>query len=136
MKLYKTSMIATLLLTSTACASSPPDYVIDPVASVNGGENYEADRAACIEIAQQEAPSNAAASGAKSGVVGAAFGAGFGSILSLIVGGDVGTAAAIGAVTGGAQGVAEGASEPARIRDEIVHNCLEGRGYSLLTEAR
>lgn len=84
---------------------------------------YEQDYAQCNEYANQVSTGEQAAKGAGFGAaIGAALGAIFGNSRS------VGQSAAGGGVVGGARGVASGERE----KDQVLRNCLRGRGYRVL----
>lgn len=111
-----TIMLATAI-TLTACASNK--VIIDP-AGVDM-QQYEQDLATCKQIAEQvdSQTGKRAVSGALiSGTVGAILGDS----------GDAKRWASVGAVTGGARGAGETRKE----KDQVVKNCLRGRGYKVL----
>lgn len=84
---------------------------------------YEKDYAQCETYANQVSTGEQAAKGAGFGAaIGAALGAIFGNSR------DVGQSAAGGAVLGGARGAAGGERE----KDQVLRNCLRGRGYKVL----
>ncbi|AFU98205.1 glycine zipper family protein [Simiduia agarivorans] len=106
-------------LTLTACARNKPivdTKGIDPVA-------YEQDLAECQQYAAQVDTGGKAAGGAVAGaVVGGAMGA--------VINGSKGarTGAGVGAIGSTAKGAARGARE----QQQVVKNCLRGRGYKVL----
>lgn len=111
------------LLLAAACANSGANYT--PVIDGPKGPNYEADLAAC----QQLAASGGAVDGRVAGST--AAGAGIGAASAVIWDGNssnLGEAAAVGAIAGLASGVAR---QNAR-RENIVRNCMAGRGYRVL----
>lgn len=116
MKLHYSLLLALLL---TGCASHK---VIIDKEGVNMSK-YEQDLAACREYAEEVSTGEQAGKGAIGGaVIGGAVGA--------ILGGRRGaeTLGGVGAVTGAARGGARGEHE----KDQVVKNCLRGRGYRVL----
>lgn len=110
--------ILIMLIASLAgCATYRP--IIDGQ-GVNDSD-YERDLAACQRYADSTSP-------ASSAVGGAAVVAGIGAALAAIAGIDIGTTAAMGAVLGGVSGLGRGAVA----QQDIIRNCLRGRGYSVL----
>ncbi len=111
------------LLIATACANSGANYT--PVIDGPRGPTYEADLAAC----QQLAASGGVVDGRVAGST--ATGAGIGAASAVIWDGNssnLGEAAAVGAIAGLASGVAR----QNRSRENIVRNCMSGRGYRVL----
>jgi hypothetical protein len=108
-----------------ACASHF-EPIIDP--ATTRGDNLQRDLADCRGLAEQQ---NVASSVGTSGLIGAGLGAGLGAIAGAF-GGGAGAGAAIGAAIGGTSGVAHGALSSQGERDQIVRNCLIGRGYRVL----
>ena len=111
------------LLSLIACQSGPgySGPIIDP----QGVDmtRYQTDLSECQNIADQVPVGERAVVGAATGaVLGGAVGAVFGNRNSATRG------AGVGAIGGGARGASSGMSE----RDRVVHNCLRGRGYSVL----
>lgn len=106
-----------------ACANSGANYI--PVIDGPKGPNYEADLAAC----QQLAASGGVVDGRVAGST--AAGAGLGAASSVIWNGNsdnLGEAAAVGALAGLTSGVIQQNSK----RENIVRNCMSGRGYRVL----
>lgn len=90
--------------------------------------NYNADLNACRGIATQSSPTNdALTEGAIGAAIGAASGAAIGAIL-----GKPGTGAAIGAVGGGIGGTAHGGLAGTQKQEQIVRDCMRGRGWNAL----
>lgn len=115
-RILAAAISTTLLL--AACAGRP---VVD-TKNVDMAR-YERDLAECQAYADQSSTTAAAGRGA---VGGAALGGILGAIF-----GDSGSAArgaGAGGVIGGARGAASGSNE----EEQIVKNCLRGRGYSVL----
>jgi hypothetical protein len=108
-----------------ACASHF-EPIIDP--ATTRGDNLPRDLADCRGLAEQQ---NVAGSVGTSGLIGAGLGAGLGAIAGAF-GGGAGTGAALGAALGGGTGLAHGALGSQAERDQIVRNCLVGRGYRVL----
>jgi hypothetical protein len=110
-------LLALLLL--SACAS---DRVIVDTQGANMAR-YEQDRRECEAYAGQVSTGTAVAKGAGFGaVVGAALGAIFGDSRA------VAQSAAGGGVVGGAKGAVQGENE----KEQVLRNCLRGRGYRVL----
>ncbi len=110
--------VAALVLLS-ACAT---ENVIVDTKGVDMSR-YQQDRQDCESYAEQVSTSKAAAKGA-------GFGAAIGAALGAIFGGsrDVVRSAAGGGVVGGAQGAVKGEGE----KEQVMRNCLRGRGYRVL----
>lgn len=105
------------------CTNSGANYT--PVIDGPKGPNYEADLAAC----QQLAASGGAVDGRVAGAT--AAGAGLGAASSVIWNGNssnLGEAAAVGALAGLTSGLIQQNSN----REHIVRNCMSGRGYNVL----
>ncbi len=111
------------LLGIAGCAGSPGRPIVD-MKGVNTHQ-YEQDLAECATYADEVEVTRKALGGAAAG---AAVGAVLGAIWDGHSGSDVGRGAASGAVLGGAGGVGSGLGE----RDQVVKNCLRGRGYHVL----
>ncbi len=102
----------------TACASDP---IID-LKGVNTAQ-YRKDLAECEALADQVSVGKQAAGSAVAGaVVGAAVGAAVGNSDTAQ------RAAGAGATVGAAKGTGQGLNE----RQQVVRNCLRGRGYNVL----
>lgn len=108
-----------------ACASHF-EPIVDP--ATTRGDNLQRDLADCRGLAEQQ---NVAGSVGTSALIGAGLGAGLGAIAGAF-GGGAGTGAAIGAALGGTTGAAHGGLHSQATRDQIVRNCLTGRGYRVL----
>jgi outer membrane lipoprotein SlyB len=109
-----------------AACSSHFEPIIDPATS--RGDNLPRDIADCRTIADQQ---NVAGEVGTHALIGAGVGAALGAIAGAF-GGGAGTGAAIGAAIGGTGGAASGGLSSQAQRDEIVRNCLIGRGYRVL----
>jgi outer membrane lipoprotein SlyB len=110
-------MPAALLL--AACASR------GPIVDTQGVDmaRYQQDLSQCETYAAQVNTGTEAGKGAVGGaVVGAAIGAIVGNSTTVARG------AGVGGVLGGARGAARGEGE----KDQVVKNCLRGRGYRVL----
>lgn len=114
--------IFSMVLLATACASTRGPIVDKQ--GVNEAQ-YQQDLAACQQYADQVRVGGKALAGAAGG---AAVGAALGEIFESGRGGGARRGASGGAVVGGAKGAASGVQE----RNEVVKNCLRGRGYSVL----
>lgn len=84
---------------------------------------YEQDRRECESYASQVSTGTQAAKSA-------GFGAAVGAALAAIFGnsGDVARGAGAGGVVGGAKGAVKGENE----KEQVLRNCLRGRGYRVL----
>lgn len=90
--------------------------------------NYQQDLAECQSYANQVSPVQDAAVGALGG---AAVGAGLGALTGAAFSGvSVGKGAAIGAIGGGVLGLAGGAYTGHQNQQDVLNNCMRGRGYS------
>jgi outer membrane lipoprotein SlyB len=105
------------------CASEP---MID-TKGVNQAQ-YQTDLEDCRAYADQVSVAGSAAGGA---VIGAAAGSAIGAAMGAITG-VPGTGAAIGAAGGGTSGLFGGTARGAAKQDQVVRNCLRGRGYRVL----
>lgn len=119
MKRWLAAPVATLILVG-ACTTT--DEIIIDKKGVNIAQ-YEADLAECRSYSEEVKTGEKAAKGAASGaVVGGLIGAAVGNSR------DAQKGAGAGAVTGGAKGVSQGERE----QQQVVKNCLRGRGYRVL----
>jgi len=119
--------IAMASATLVGCAQT-----YQPVVDTKGQDSarYQQDLYECRQYAEQVSPAGQAAVG---GLGGAAAGAALGAITGALVGGvSAGEGAAVGAATGGAVGVGTGAYKGVNEQQQIIDNCLRGRGYSVL----
>jgi hypothetical protein len=119
--------LAVAMATLAGCAQS-----YQPVVDARGHDSarYQQDLFECRQYAEQVSPAGKAA---VSGLGGAAAGAALGAITGALVGGvGAGEAAAVGAATGGAVGVGAGAYSGVNDQQQIIDNCLRGRGYNVL----
>jgi len=119
--------VAAILTMATGCAQS-----YQPVVDTKGHDSarYQQDLFECRQYAEQVSPVQDTAVGTLGG---AAAGAAIGAITGGLVGGvGAGEAAALGAATGGAVGMAGGAYHGISKQQEIIDNCLRGRGYNVL----
>ena len=82
---------------------------------------YDVDFYECQQYAEQISAGEEAA-------VDAGVGAAFGWALSKVTGGDSKKSASVGALVGGSKGLGKAAQE----KEQIVRNCLRGRGYKVL----
>jgi outer membrane lipoprotein SlyB len=119
--------LAVAMATLAGCAQT-----YQPVVDTRGHDSarYQQDLFECRQYAEQVSPAGKAA---VTGVGGAAAGAALGAITGALVGGvGAGEAAAVGAATGGAVGVGAGAYSGVNDQQQIIDNCLRGRGYNVL----
>ncbi|MCP4768011.1 MAG: glycine zipper family protein [Gammaproteobacteria bacterium] len=101
------------------CAANSSKPIIDPEGV--DMEQYEADIAACEEIATQ-VDQKAGEGAARGALVGGLIGAVVGDSEAVL------TSAGVGAVVGGADGAATTEKE----KSKVVKNCLRNRGYKIL----
>ena len=118
--LCTTAMLTLIALAAVGCASKP---IVD-MKGVNRAQ-YDQDLSECRQYQSEVAVGQKAAGGA---VAGAAVGAAIGVIWDGHDGHTVARDAGTGAVLGGAGGAGSGVRE----KDEVVKNCLRGRGYRVL----
>jgi hypothetical protein len=90
---------------------------------------YEQDLSDCQQYAESVSTGRSTATGAAGG---AALGGLISGVVGAIVGSDFGNSVAAGAAAGGIGGGAGGAASAARTQEEIINNCMRGRGYSVL----
>lgn len=122
--IYISVAIASTFLLA-ACQQNPYDKSSDVIIDTKGVDmqQYQTDLYECQQYAEQV---NVASSTAKTAGVGAVVGGTIGAIV-----GDSGTAgrgAGVGAVTGGVKGASSSLHE----KQQVVKNCLRGRGYRVL----
>lgn len=109
-----------LLIVAAGCAT---DNVIVDTKGVDM-TRYGQDRRECEAYAEQVSTGASAAKGA-------GFGAAIGAAVGAIFGGshDVVRSAGAGGVVGGAQGAVKGEGQ----KEQVLRNCLSGRGYRVLS---
>jgi uncharacterized protein YcfJ len=119
-----------LLLALAACSGRGHRPIVDFAGSPGKTpETYERDLAQCAQYAESIRPGRSAGRGAAGGAV---IGGVASGLFGGIVGADVGRSAAAGAAVGGIGGAAGGAASAGRTQEEIINNCMRGRGYSVL----
>ncbi len=106
------------------CATYEP--IIDPKGVDQA--KYQQDLAECRGLAEQVSPAREALGGA---LLGAAAGTALGAVTGAAVG-SAGKGAAIGAGAGGLTGAGVGAARGKKAQDQVVQQCLSGRGYRVL----
>lgn len=116
-------MCTALVITLLGCAGAN----VRPIVDLKGKDqaNYENDLQQCQSYATQQ--SGAATSGA----IAAGAGAVLGAALGLVAGGNItgiAQTAGVGGVLGGAGGLFEGN----KAQENVVKQCLRGRGYNVL----
>ena len=119
--MLKRMLLPVLALGLVACQSGRGPLYSGPIIDPQGVDmgRYQADMTECEAIADQVPVGERAVAGAAvGGVVGGIMGNRRTAVRS----------AGVGAVGGGVQGAASGMRE----RDQVVHNCLRGRGYRVL----
>lgn len=117
------TLLAALGMAVAACSS-------DPIVDMKGVDQarYESDLAECQKYADQVSVAQNAGGGALlGGAAGAAIGAAIGAVT-----GSPGTGAAVGAAGGGTSGLFGGTARGASKQQQVVRNCLKGRGYHVL----
>jgi outer membrane lipoprotein SlyB len=119
--------VIALLLGLTGCAQS-----YQPVVDTKGVDSakYQQDLYECRQYAEQVSPAEKAGEGA---LIGAAGGAALGAVVGALTGGvGAGEAAAWGAGTGAVVGGGTGVYRGVESQQQIIDNCLRGRGYNVL----
>lgn len=112
----KPLLTVTLMTALAACSNEPYDPIVDGPR----GMQFNADLNDCRQLSHQKQSDN-------SGAIGGA-----------VIGGLVGGAeedwegAAAGALVGGLIGSAEDKSETRNAQDQIVFNCMRGRGHNVV----
>jgi hypothetical protein len=106
-------------IAATACANYRP--IVDQQ-SIGTVARYETDLSDCQRYAEHVSPAGGAAVGA---ILGAALGVAIGAIAGDA---DLGIYAAGGALGGAVGGLGSGAED----QQDVIRNCLRGRGYSVL----
>jgi hypothetical protein len=114
-----------VVVTLAGCADSGAGY--RPILDGPETQAYRADLAACQELARDQRQFDEETAGA------AALGAGIGAVAGL-VDDDTSDAEGLigGALVGGVAGGAAGAIEASSRREDIVVECLRGRGYRVV----
>lgn len=119
--MYKVSLPVLLAFALTFCRAADRQPIVD-MQGVNSAQ-YNRDLAECRSYADEVEAGREVAQGAAAGaVVGGAIGA---------IAGDSDTAqrgAGVGAVAGAARGARNADNE----REQVIRNCLRGRGYRVL----
>jgi len=126
-RLLAVSLVAVSFLFLIGCATGT-NY--QPIVDLHGQDyaQYHRDLAECRGYANQISPANETVGSALLGsVLGAATGLALGSMS-----GDAGKGAAYGAIIGGVGGGSVGAAKGYGTKEEILRNCLRGRGYNVL----
>jgi len=119
-----------LSISLAACSGKGHRPLVDFAASPGKTpETYEQDLAQCGQYAESVRSGRSAGRGAAGGAV---IGGVASGLFGGIIGGDVGRSAAAGAAVGGVGGAAGGAASAGRTQEEIINNCMRGRGYSVL----
>lgn len=127
MKVSRRVSLCGLALLVVACASN---QVIVDTKGVDMSR-YEQDRRECEAYVEQLSSGGQIA---KSAGLGAAIGAVVGGAAGAIFGDSTSAArgAAVGGVTGGAQGGVTGVVKSENDKEQVLRNCLTGRGYRVL----
>jgi hypothetical protein len=120
-------ILSTLLLALAGCTAQQRNYapVVDLASSDKTEAQYNNDLAQCQALASQRNP---AAGTAVSTGVGAAAGAAAGTLLG-VMGGKPAHGLWQGAALGGMGGLGYGAFSGYNDQQDMVKNCLRGRGY-------
>lgn len=112
------------------CSGKSHRPIVDFVASPEKTqETYEKDLWECQQYADSVSSGRSTAQGAAGG---AALGGAISGVFGAIIGGDFGTSAGAGAAAGAISGGAGGSASAARTQEDIINNCMRGRGYSVL----
>jgi len=106
----------------SACSNTGANY--QPVIDGRIGPNYSSDRADCQNLAQRQGLDSRAAGQVAAGAGAAAVGT---AIISN-EGNNVRDAAVVGALVGGTAA----ALDQQRQREQIIRNCMRGRGYNVV----
>jgi outer membrane lipoprotein SlyB len=123
-------MFFLMAISLAGCTGKAHRPIVDFAASPGKSPaTYEQDLSDCQEYAESISAGRSTATGAAGG---AALGAVISGVVGAIFGSDFGTSAAAGAAAGGIGGGAGGAASAARTQQEIINNCMRGRGYSVL----
>ena len=117
----KPMLIAPLCLTALLAACADMGADVDPILDGAPRAQFQSDLAACRSLARSQSQLDHETMAA------AAIGAGMGGVLGEID--DEGDALG-GAVVGALAGAAAGASAASDTREDIVLNCLRGRGHA------
>jgi hypothetical protein len=123
MRLTRSVSALVLCAMTAACATSGANYV--PVVDGPVSANFQADLAACQQLAAQQGALSSGTGG--QALAGAALGAGGTAIINNS-GNNVRDAAAIGA----AAGLVGGALQQQRNKEALIRNCMRGRGYNVV----
>ena len=119
------------LCTAVACLSGCANNQV--IVDTKGVDmtRYEQDRRECEGYVEQVSSGGTIA---KSAGLGAAIGAVVGGAAGAIFGDSTAAArgAAVGGVTGGAQGGVTGVVKGENDKEQVLRNCLSGRGYRVL----
>ncbi len=119
-----------VLVALSDCAGKGHRPIVDFAASPGKtSETYERDLADCQKYAESVSPGRSAAQG---GAGGAFLGGVLSGLFAGIFDGSVGRGAAAGAAVGAVGGAVGGAASAGRTQEEIINNCMRGRGYSVL----
>ena len=114
----------------SGCSGKSHRPIVDFVASPGKTQaTYEKDLSECRQYAESVSTGR---SSAQSAAGGAALGGVMSGVVGAIIGNDFGTSVAAGAAAGAIGGGAGGAASAARTQEEIINNCMRGRGYSVL----
>ncbi|SFR01449.1 glycine zipper family protein [Poseidonocella sedimentorum] len=119
----KSILLTPLALTALlgACAEMGTD--VDPILDGAPNARFESDLAACRDLARNQSQLD------HETMASAALGAGIGGLLGKV---DEDGDALGGAVVGALAGAAAGVSNASDAREEIVLNCLRGRGHAVV----
>lgn len=121
-------LLSAIAATAQAQTTYQPYQPYQAQYQASGTPTYQQDLAECQAYAEQVSPVQDAAVGALGG---AAMGAGLGALTGAAFKGvSVGKGAAIGAIGGGVLGLAGGAYTGHQNQQDVLNNCMRGRGYS------
>jgi outer membrane lipoprotein SlyB len=123
-------MFSLLALVLAGCAGKSHRPLVDFAASPGKTQDtYEQDLLDCRQYAESVSTGRSTARGAAGG---AALSGIISGVVGAIIGTDIGTSVAAGAAAGAIGGGAGGAVSAGRTQEDIINNCMRGRGYSVL----
>ncbi|SDE15122.1 glycine zipper family protein [Limimaricola pyoseonensis] len=119
----KPVLIAPICLTAVLAACADMGAGVDPILDGAPRAQFQSDLAACRSLARSQSQLDHETMAA------AVIGAGIGGVLGEV---DEEGDALGGAIIGALAGAAAGASEASDTREDIVLNCLRGRGHAVV----
>ncbi len=123
-------LCAIMSITLVACSGTGHQPIVDFATSPGKTQaSYERDLAECRQYAERVSTGRSAGRGA---LTGGAVGGAMSGLVGAIIGEDFGTSLAAGAAAGAVGGGAGGAASAVRTQEQIINNCMRGRGYNVL----